>query len=146
MSSSISAASQSGQDRTSRSNEASSHSSAEPRPLPDIARHDDPALRVPLDEEAAEQAARFLHAGAGDHHSIYQFLSAILPTPSRDFFLTSLEDPFYEPTNRLLIKLGDRILAHVHLADRTLCLGSLRVAMTSVSGLATLAQCRGQGS
>src|SRR5688500_8707219 len=116
MSSSISAASQSGQDRTSRSAGASSNSvPAESRgtrrPLPSIACHDDPSLRVPLDEEAAETAARFLHAGAGDHHSIYQFLSAILPAPPRDTFLTSLEDPFYEPTNRLLIKLGDRILA-----------------------------------
>src|SRR4029079_10540607 len=61
--------------------------------------------------------------GAGDHSAVYQFLMAVFQGPSRDSFLAGLDDPFYEPRDRLLVKQGPRILGHVHLTSRVMHFG-----------------------
>src|SRR5690348_353857 len=62
-------------------------------------------------------------AGAGDHAAIHQLLTAVFQGPSKDDFSASLEDPFYEPCDRLVVKRGSQVLAHLHLAARTMQFG-----------------------
>jgi ribosomal protein S18 acetylase RimI-like enzyme len=82
---------------------------------------------------------------AGDHHAIYDLLSTALPSATRDGFLTSLDDPFYEPCHRLVIRHGGRVLSHAHLSPRTMRLGQLPLRVSVLSGLATWPEYRGMG-
>ena len=45
-------------------------------------------------------------ATSGDHAAIYFFLSDVFQGPTRAEFKASLEDPFYEPRDRLLLRRG----------------------------------------
>src|SRR5262245_36589901 len=69
--------------------------------------------------------ARVVPACAGDHPAVHQLLSAVFHAPSRDAFYSSLDDPFYEPRDRLLVKRGQRIVAHLHLTKRVMHFGPL---------------------
>lgn len=82
---------------------------------------------------------------AGDHSAVYQFLMAVFQGPSRDSFLAGLDDPFYEPRDRLLIKQGPRILGHVHLTSRVMHFGSLQFPVTGLHWLGTIPEFRGCG-
>jgi predicted N-acetyltransferase YhbS len=84
-------------------------------------------------------------ASGGDHAAVYYFLTSIFQGPSRNEFRASLEDPFYEPHDRLLLRQGDQIAAHVHLTHRVMQFGSLRLPVAGLGWLATSPQCRGQG-
>lgn len=88
---------------------------------------------------------RLTTAGPGDHPSIQYFLQTILHGPAPAEFQAQLEDPFYEPCNRLIIKRGDRIIAHLRLSHREMCFGHTHLPVTMVSDLATLPEFRGQG-
>lgn len=84
-------------------------------------------------------------ATAGDHHSVHQFLMAVFQGPCRDAFLSTLDDPFYEPCDRLLIKHEGKILAHVHTTKRTVHFDGVDVPIGEVLWLGTLPESRGQG-
>lgn len=84
-------------------------------------------------------------ASGGDHPAIYYFLAAVFQGPTRNEFRSSLEDPFYEPHDRLLIKQGDRITGHVHLTHRVMQFGPVRIPVARLGWLATLPECRGRG-
>ena len=45
-----------------------------------------------------------LRAEGGDHGAIFYFLQTVFQAPSRADFQASLEDPFYEPSDRLLLR------------------------------------------
>src|SRR5688572_1355965 len=49
---------------------------------------------------------RLAAATAGDHAAIHQLLTTVFQGPSRDDFSASLEDPLYEPCDRLIVKRG----------------------------------------
>jgi len=87
-------------------------------------------------------------ARVGDHVDIYQLLLAVFQGPSRQEFQAAQDDPLYEPTDRLLVKRGERVLSHLHLTKRTMHFGSLRLPIASVQWLATLPEyrCRGYAS
>ena len=59
-------------------------------------------------------------ASAGDHAAIQQLLSAVFHAPSREEFSASLEDPLYEPCDRIVLKRGPQLLGHVHVAQRAM--------------------------
>jgi hypothetical protein len=82
---------------------------------------------------------------AGDHPGIHQLLSAIFHSPSRDAFHSSLDDPYYEPRDRLLVKRGDRIIAHLHLTKRVMHFGPMKLAVSGLGWLCTLQEFRGSG-
>ena len=84
-------------------------------------------------------------AGGGDHAAIYYFLTGIFQGPSRKEYKASLEDPFYEPHDRLLVRQGGRIVAHAHLTNRTMQFGPVQVPAAGLGWLATLPECRGKG-
>ena len=84
-------------------------------------------------------------ARGGDHAAIYYFLTPVFQDPTRNEFKASLEDPFYEPHDRLLIKRGNRIIAHVHLTHRVMQFGCLQLPVAGLGWLATSPECRSQG-
>lgn len=84
-------------------------------------------------------------ASAADHAEIHRFLEAVFPQYAQREFSASLDDPFYEPQDRLLIKDGGRVVAHVHLTRRVMELAGVRLPVSSVAGLATLPEYRGRG-
>jgi len=84
-------------------------------------------------------------AGAGDHAAVYYFLTAIFQGPTRNEFRASLEDPFYEPHDRLLVRQGSQIAGHVHLTHRVMQFGAERLPVAGLGWLATSPECRGQG-
>lgn len=84
-------------------------------------------------------------ANAGDHAAIHQFLIAVFQGPPSDVFLSTLDDPFYEPCDRILIKRGHQILSHVHLTKRAIHFGDLRLPASGLWSLGTLPEYRGQG-
>ncbi len=84
-------------------------------------------------------------ANAGDHPSIHQFLTAVFQGPSRDEFRSSLEDPFYEPHDRLLVKRGSQIVGHVRVTHRVMQFGPLQLPVAWLDRLGTLPGCRGRG-
>lgn len=84
-------------------------------------------------------------AGGGDHAAIFYFLTAVFQGPTRAEFRASLEDPFYEPNDRLLIKRGTRIIAHAHLTHRVMQFGPVQIPVAGLDWLATLPEHRGLG-
>lgn len=88
---------------------------------------------------------RVTAAGAGDHAAVYQLLLSVFHAPSPDGFHAWLDDPFYEPRHRLLVKRGDRIVSHVRLTERVAHFGSLQIPVAGLGWLATLPEFRGCG-
>ena len=103
-----------------------------------------PRIRLPI-----------VPANGGDHAAIYFFLTGvfeagatqggILRGPTRNEFKASLEDPYYEPNDRLLIKSGGRIIAHGHLTHRQMQFGPVQIPVAGLGWLGTLPECRGKG-
>ena len=86
-----------------------------------------------------------VHSGVGDHSLSHELLLSVFHGPSDAEFHAQLEAPFYEPTDRLLVKQGGRPIAHLRLDPRTVQFGSLRLETTLVADLAALPEYRGRG-
>ena len=84
-------------------------------------------------------------ATAADYTGIHHFLTAVFQGPPREEFRTSLDDPFHEPHDRLLVKRDSAILAHVQLTWRTMQFGSLEIPVSGLAGLGAMPELRGQG-
>ncbi len=84
-------------------------------------------------------------AGASDHAAIYHFLTGVFQGPSRAEFKAALEDPFYEPADRILVKHGGRIVAHAHVTHRVMQFGPLQIPTARLAWLGTLPQYRSRG-
>jgi predicted N-acetyltransferase YhbS len=91
------------------------------------------------------EAVRLEPAGPGDHAAIYQLYTAVFQGPSRDAFFASLDDPFYEPRHRLLIRQGTRIVSHVHLTERALHFAGQQFPVAGLSSLGTMPEYCGRG-
>jgi predicted acetyltransferase len=77
-------------------------------------------------------------AHAGDHALVYALLRAANQTPSYEDFVAWLDEPSYEPSDRLLIKRGEQIIAHVQLLQRTAWFDGVKIALGSLQDLAIL--------
>jgi GNAT superfamily N-acetyltransferase len=84
-------------------------------------------------------------AGAGDHAAVHQLLTAVFQGPTRDDFYSALEDPVYEPCDRLVVKRGAQVLSHLHLAQRVMRFGDDSLPLSTAYRLATLPEYRGRG-
>ena len=80
-----------------------------------------------------------------DHAAVHHFLAAVFQGPRPEEYKSSLEDPFYEPHDRLLAKRGSKIVAHVHLTHRVMRFGSTSIPVAGLNWLGTLPEYRGQG-
>jgi predicted N-acetyltransferase YhbS len=86
-----------------------------------------------------------ISATAGDHAAIYCFLRDIFWDLSRTEFRSELDDPFYEPCDRLYLRRAGRIIAHVHLTRRVMQFGPVQFPVAGLDRLATYTDCCGQG-
>jgi predicted N-acetyltransferase YhbS len=84
-------------------------------------------------------------AAGGDHATVYYFLQAVFQGPSRAEFQASLDDPFYEPYDRLLLRQKRRIAAHVHLTHRTMHFGTVALPAARLGWLGVALEHRGEG-
>ena len=84
-------------------------------------------------------------AGPGDHPSIQLFLQNVFQAPSSAEFQAQLEDPSYEPSDRLVAKFGERVVSHLRLSKREVNFGSRMLPITLVSDVGTLPEFRTKG-
>ena len=86
-----------------------------------------------------------VNGSAGDHALIHQFLISIFHQPSASEFQAQLDEPRYEPSDRLLTKVDGQIAGHVRLLHREMRFGDLVVPVGIVADLATLPKYRQHG-
>jgi GNAT superfamily N-acetyltransferase len=84
-------------------------------------------------------------AGPGDHAGIRYFLTAVFQGPTGGEFRASLEDPHYQPHDRLLVKCDSEIVGHAQVTRRVMQFGPLRLPVAGLDWLGTLPAIRGQG-
>ena len=82
---------------------------------------------------------------ASDHVALGNFLAEIFGSGYPAEFQAALDDPFYAPGDRLLLRRMGRLIAHVHVTRRIMQFGSLSLPVAGLQGLATAANCRQQG-
>jgi predicted N-acetyltransferase YhbS len=85
------------------------------------------------------------HAKTGDHPAIHRLLVSVFHGPSPGEFHAQLDEPGYEPADRLVVRDGDQIAAHVRLARQTIQLDSLGLPAARFMDLATSPEYRGRG-
>ena len=88
---------------------------------------------------------RLVPAQTGDHFAIHDFLLSVFHGPTEREYQATLDEPLYEPTDRILIKRGNAIVAHVLVKKRVLQLGPVHIATGQICELATLPEFRGRG-
>jgi len=100
-----------------------------------------PVIRLPFRRGAVE----FMVGTEADQEAVYQNLLHVFHGPDRESFLGALSDPAYKPEQRLLAKVDNRVVSHVHLTERTVRYGSVRLPMNGVMWVGTLPEYRGLG-
>jgi len=80
-----------------------------------------------------------------DHAAIKCFLHSVFQGPSPAEFQASLDDPFYEARDRLLLRHRRQVVAHVHVTHRTMLFGPVRIPVANLGWLGVAAEHRGQG-
>ena len=86
-----------------------------------------------------------VRAKSYDHATINSFLRSVFQGPSPAEFQASLDDPFYEPHDRLLLWHRRHVVAHVHLTHRTMLFGPAQLPVASLGWLGVASEHRGQG-
>jgi hypothetical protein len=77
-------------------------------------------------------------ANAGDHALIHRLLLAVQQNPSMERFSVWLEDPYYDPSDRILLRRGKQIIGHVHITNRTVFWGGERIVSAGLFDLVAL--------
>ena len=81
----------------------------------------------------------------GDHEAVYQTLLHVFHGPDRESFLGALGDPVYLPEHRILAKVDSRVVSHVHLTQRVVRYGAIKLPLNGVMWVGTLPEYRGLG-
>ncbi|MDZ4781162.1 MAG: GNAT family N-acetyltransferase [Planctomycetia bacterium] len=103
----------------------------------------EPAATLPLAPfvwgklEHLPESPVIVEGRAADHPAVQCFLGEAFHGVQRDAFVASLEDPFYEPRDRLLVKRGTQILGHATLAHRVQRWGERRIPCSELRRVAT---------
>ncbi len=84
-------------------------------------------------------------ARAGEQNEILQLLSGLPTPPSRAEFHAAVDHPEHDSANRLVARVGGRIIGHAEIVPRTLVLGNASVSGAVVDRVAVLPECRGAG-
>ena len=80
-----------------------------------------------LAPSAPQLAGAVGRARPGDHPSVLQFLCDTGPGWPPGRLKDSLDDPLYEPPDRLLVKVDSQIIAHAHTTRRVMQFGAIRL-------------------
>jgi len=87
---------------------------------------------------------RLMEGRSGDHHDVQQLLTTLFHGPSMVDFQAQIDDPFYEPNDRVLVKRDKQVVGHVHLTKREIHFGPYRFAIAQATDLGVLPEYRGQ--
>lgn len=82
--------------------------------------------------------AEVVAAHAGDHALIHTLLRAAHQQPTLQDFLSWLDEPTYSPSDRLLVRENDQIVAHVQMLRRWAMFEQVRVPCADLQDLAVL--------
>jgi len=115
-----------------------------PSDLPSIAADSSPRPGVAAGC-ASGWECRIAPAARRDHPAVFHFLTAVFQRPSRDEFRAQLEDPAYEPRQRLLGRIDSEIVGHVQWGPRVMQFGSGGVPVAWLGWLGVLPQWGGRG-
>lgn len=80
-----------------------------------------------------------------DHAAVQQFLMGLAQGPTSEIFSQGLENPYYAPGDRLLIKCGGQLVAHVHARRREVQFCGQAVPAAVVDDLVTTPEMRDRG-
>jgi len=88
---------------------------------------------------------RLTLAKTGDHGVIHKLLLSIFHGPSAAEFHAQLDEPGYAPADRLIVKDGEQIAAHLRLARQTIQVGEVALPAARFMDLATAPEYRSRG-
>ena len=83
-------------------------------------------------------------ARAGDHPAIHRFLMNVFQCPSGTDYAAQLEDPYYEPTDRVVARHGSRIVGHARVQFRDIRFGPVTLPVAWLTEMAIAPEFRGQ--
>jgi ribosomal protein S18 acetylase RimI-like enzyme len=69
---------------------------------------------------------------------VYSLLRSVNQSPSYEDFVSWLDEPTYEPGDRLLLKQGERIIAHIQLLSRMAWFEGVKVPISGLQDLTVL--------
>lgn len=98
---------------------------------------------APISEESGTCA--IFPARPGDHHLACHLLASIQRAPSPTEFQAQLDDPYYEPSDRLLCRTNGALVGHVRLVKREIRFGSTTFPMTNLTDMLVLPEFRRKG-
>jgi GNAT superfamily N-acetyltransferase len=108
----------------------------EPRPdAATVASFHSPAEALFADIEGPP---RLVAAHAGDHALVYSLLRAVYQAPAHEDFNSWIDEPTYEPCDRLLVKHGEQIVAHAQLLHRAAMFHGVKLPVAGIQDLAVL--------
>jgi len=90
-------------------------------------------------------ALRLSPARTGDHVNIHRLLVSVFHGPSAAEFHAQLDEPGYEPADRVVVRDGSEVVAHLRLAPQTIQLDGQRLAAARFMDLATAPEYRSRG-
>jgi GNAT superfamily N-acetyltransferase len=105
----------------------------------------DSAPRHASGRQASAAKLRLCLARTGDHPLVHRMLMSIFHGPAAAEFQAQLDEPGYDPADRLIVKDGDQVAAHVRLARQTIQLGTNTLLAARFMDLATAQEYRGRG-
>jgi predicted acetyltransferase len=92
--------------------------------------------------EPLPHPVRLVSGNASEHKLVHALLRAAGQAPSYEDFLSWLDDPTYEPSDRLLVKRDGQIIAHAQVLDRLAWFHGVKLPVGGVEQLATLPEYR----
>ncbi|MFN7813446.1 MAG: GNAT family N-acetyltransferase [Planctomycetia bacterium] len=91
------------------------------------------------------EACQVAPARAGDQTELLQLLAGLPAAPTRAEFHAAVDHPEHDSANRLVARLGGRIVGHLEVVPRNLLVGGAMVRGAVFDRLAVLPACRGAG-
>lgn len=106
----------------------------------------DQASVIILGDSAFERGTVTVTTGrAGDHPAIFRFLQNVFRLPTSTDYAAQLEDPQYEPRDRIVAKLGNQIIGHARVQMRDIQFGDVQLPVGFLCEMATAPEFRDQG-
>lgn len=106
----------------------------------------DQASVIILGDRAFKRGAVTVTTGrAGDHPAIFRFLQNVFRLPTSTDYAAQLEDPQYEPRDRIVAKLGNQIIGHARVQMRDIQFGDIQLPVGFLCEMATAPEFRKQG-
>ena len=104
-----------------------------------------PAARAGGSSAAAPTSLVLAPASSGDHLVIHNFLLGVCQAPSPGEFQSQLEDPRYEPMDRLIVRHNQRVVGHLRQLQRELYFDGLHVPAGGLCDLVVAPEYRRRG-